>query len=433
MKITLFTLALVILIPANLWCQNQYDFHFGTGKQTSEEQAIQEVIEYSDSIGYGFDFQNREEIKLNKHNCTSSLPYYFSVKLPEGVYQVDITLGNKKQKSITTVKAESRRLMLRNIEVPRSGSTQKSIIVNVRSPKIDNNRSISLKTRSLNYLNWDQKLTLEFSGEKPSIQAITISPVKSPFTTIFLAGNSTVTDQDCSPWASWGQMITEHLNNEVVIANYAESGSSLAAFKGAGRLDKVLSLMQEGDYLFIEFGHNDQKRKGEGIGPWVSFTYLLNEFITKTREKGGIPILVTPTQRRSFDKKGIIQLTHGDYPAAMRKVAIEREVPLIDVHKMSKELYETWGINESKLAFVHYPAHTFPGQDKELKDNTHFNEFGANEIASCVLQGIIDLKLPIQKFISNEKFSYSPSTPHHFVDWDVPMSPRYVSEKPAGN
>nr|MDA3853681.1 rhamnogalacturonan acetylesterase [Bacteroidales bacterium] len=137
--------------------------------------------------------------------------------------------------------------------------------------------------------------------------------------------------------------------------------------------------------------------------------------------------------RRSFDKKGIIQLTHGDYPDAMRKVAIDREVPLIDVHKMSKELYEAWGINESKQAFVHYPAHTFPGQDKELKDNTHFNEFGANEIASCVIPGIIDLKLPIQEFIRDKDFSYSPSSPHDFADWDVPMSPRYVSEKPAGN
>ena len=310
--------------------------------------------------------------------------------------------------------------------------TKLQYTISVRSPQIDSIHSIKLKTREENYMNWDNRLTLEFSGSNVAVQAISIRP-KTNYKTIFLAGNSTVTDQDCSPWASWGQIITNYLTTDIVVANYAESGATMASFKARGRLDKMLSQIKPGDYLFCEFGHNDQKEHGEGIGPWQSFTKLLIEFVTKTREKGGIPVFCTPTQRRSFNDQGEIMLTHGDYPAAMRKVAADYHVPLIDLNKMTKIVYEAWGPEPARKAFVQYPAHTFPGQEEKLEDNTHFNTFGANEVAQCVLSGIWENVPALKPYIINFDGKYNPEKPNSFADWNLIMSPRYVSTKPEGN
>ena len=428
-KQLLFTLLLFWGI--NTQATTPLSFQFGTKAKHSKATRVDQTTIYNNNSGYGFDFQNTENVEIKAHYCTSSKPFYFSVKVPEGVYEVEIVIGAEDLHTNTTLKAESRRLMFHDLVLAPSETVTKTVMIDIRNPKINDKEAMLLKSREINDLNWDNRLTLEFSGDHPAIRSIKIKPAKK-YTTLFLAGNSTVTDQDCSPWASWGQMIPAYLDNSVVVANYAVSGSALASFKGAKRLDKILSIMQPGDYLFIEFGHNDQKRKGEGIGPWLSFTDLLNEFITRTQEKGGIPVLITPTQRRTFNNEGKIMLTHGDYPDAMRKVAQERNIPLIDIHKKTKIMYETWGKETSKKAFVQYPAHTFPGQDKALKDNTHFNEFGANEVAQCVLQGIIDLNLPIRKAIK-KGFSYDPQHPHTFSDWTVPMSPRFISTKPEGN
>lgn len=417
--------------------QNNLTFTFGDAKDAPNKIVLDQSTKYKGANGYGFDIENTDSVKIIKPEngeagyCTANVPFYFSTKLPEGTYEVIITFGAPDFDSETTVKAEARRLMLFQIEIPKGESRTESITVNVRSPKIDADHSIARKERELNYMNWDDRLSLEFSGTFPAIKKIEIKP-KEKFTTVFLAGNSTVTDQDCAPWASWGQMITRFFDNNISIANYAESGETMSSFKGRNRLDKVLGLMQPGDFFFIEFGHNDQKQKGEGIGPWDSFTNLLNEFITRAREKGGIPVLITPTQRRSFNSEGIIDLTHGDYPAAMRKVAEEMNVPLIDLNAQTKIMYEAWGPEASKNAFVQYPANTFPGQTEELKDNTHFNTFGANEIALCILQGIIENKLDVAKHIVRFE-TYNPSTPSQFSDWKLIMSPRFVSKTPEGN
>ena len=157
--------------------------------------------------------------------------------------------------------------------------------------------------------------------------------------------------------------------------------------------------MKAGDYLFIEFGHNDQKQKGEGVGPFTTYKRDLKFFISEVKKKGGIPVLVTSMHRRNFDSTGHINNTLGDYPEAVRQTAKEENVALIDLNAMSKILYEAWGPERSVKAFVHYPANTFPGQEKKLEDNTHFNTYGAWQIAKCIRKGIIDAKLDIAKFL----------------------------------
>jgi lysophospholipase L1-like esterase len=253
-------------------------------------------------------------------------------------------------------------------------------------------------------------------------------------TTIFLAGNSTVVDQDKEPWASWGQMIPSFFEpKNICIANYAESGEALTSFKSAKRLQKILSLMKQGDYLFIEFGHNDQKQKGEGIGAFTSYKSDLKYYISEVKKKGGIPVLVTSMHRRNFDSTGHINNTLGNYPEAVRQTATEENITLIDLNTMSKIMYEAWGPEKSIKAFVHYPANTFPNQDKKLEDNTHFNTYGAYEIARCIVQSIKINKLPVAKYLKKNISSFNPAQPDAFENWYWPQSVLMLAAKQDGN
>ncbi|RCW32545.1 glycosyl hydrolase [Marinilabilia salmonicolor] len=415
-------------------------FNFGSEDFTDNTIGVSSDQIYNKEDGFGFDLWTNPEVintgdeeGLQKNALGSDKPFYFSVKLPEGNYEVTIWIGDPHDKSVTTVKAESRRLMVERSTTEAAEVKEHTFMVNVRSPRIAGTDSVILKKREYDALNWDDKLTLEFNGDNPFVYGVRIKPAKSDIKTIFLAGNSTVVDQEYEPYAAWGQMIPRFLNNDVVVANYAFSGASLASFKGRMRLDKVMSLMKPGDYVFIEFGHNDQKRKGEGIGPWQSFSDYLREFISLAKEKGGHPILVTPMQRRSFDEQGQIASTHGDYPAAVRKVAETENVPLIDLNAMSKILYEAWGPEESRKAFVQYPAHTFRGQDKKLEDNTHFNNYGAYQIALCQIKGIRDLGLELTNYLKPETPEIDLNNPISFSDWKLKHSPRSTNQKPDGN
>ena len=238
-------------------------------------------------------------------------------------------------------------------------------MINKRNTHISEKENVRIKPRERQKLNWDDKLTLEFNGDAPQLSELIIEKVNN-VPTVFLCGNSTVVDQDNEPWASWGQMIPRFFNDSICFANYAESGESANTFIGAGRLKKALTQMKPGDYIFMEFGHNDQKQKGPGKGAYYSFMTSLKTFIDEARARGAYPVLVTPTQRRSFDENGKIRDTHEDYPEAMRWLAAKENVPLIDLNEMTRTLYEAMGVEPSKKAFVHYPAGTYPGQNLSL-------------------------------------------------------------------
>ncbi|MPM58376.1 hypothetical protein SDC9_105207 [bioreactor metagenome] len=380
---------------------------------------------FSEQTGYGYDLQSAPDLKAKK-------PFYFSVAVPDGNYRVTVTLGSKKSAGVTTVRAESRRLFIENLPTRKGEFVQQSFVINKRNTEIAPGEYVKIKVREKSKLNWDNKLTLEFNGDAPLLSALTIERV-SDVPTIFLCGNSTVVDQDNEPWASWGQMITRFFDDQVCVANYAESGESANTFIAAGRLKKALSQMKAGDYLFMEFGHNDQKQKGPGKGAYYSFMTSLKTFIDEARARGAHPILVTPTQRRSFDERGKIKDTHEDYPEAMKWLAHKENVPLIDLNSMTRVLYEAMGVENSKKAFVHYPANTYPGQTKALEDNTHFNPYGAYQIAQCILQGIIDQKMPLQKYIRKDFKGYDPHHPDDINLFHWNLSPFAEIEKPDGN
>src|SRR5438045_2284525 len=147
------------------------------------------------------------------------------------------------------------------------------------------------------------------------------------------------------------------------------------------------------------------------------------KYINAARERRAIPVLVTSMHRRNFDDQGKIVNTLGDYPEAMRQLSKQENIPLIDLNRMSKELYEALGPEGTLKAFVHYPAGTFPGQDKELKDDTHFNSYGAYELARCVIQGIKASKLPVAKYLADEVAGFDPNHPDSVDNWYLPASP----------
>lgn len=381
---------------------------------------------YTDERGYGYDLLPASATDKGE------TPFFFSVRVPDGNYRVVVTLGSRAAAGCTTVRAESRRLMAENIDTRKGEYKQVAFTVNKHSPKINEQERVRIKPREAKKLNWDDKLTLEFNGDRPVCAAIQIEPV-SDVRTVFLCGNSTVVDQDDEPWASWGQMIPCFLDEEVCIANYAESGESANTFIAAGRLTKALSQMKAGDYLFVEFGHNDQKQKGPGKGAYYSFATSLKTFIDEARQRGATPVFVSPTQRRSF-KNGRIQETHADYPEAMQWVADREKVTLIDLHRMTRTLFEALGEEGSKKAFVHYPAGTYPGQTKAFADNTHFNPYGAYQIARCLAEG---LKNQLPELGSHLRpaytASYNPAQPDDPGAFRWHASPFVDLQKPDGN
>lgn len=351
--------------------------------------------------------------------------------VPDGNYLVKVVVGSKNEKGHTVIRGESRRLFFDPIITRKGRFKEVSFIINKRNTFISDSEHVRIKEREKNKLNWDNNLSLEFAGINPCVEKISVSPAEN-VTTIYLCGNSTVVDQDNEPWASWGQIITKFFDTNISFANYAESGESANTFIAAKRFKKILTVIKPGDYIFIEFGHNDQKQTGEGKGPYLHYYKSLAEMIIESRALGAIPVLLTPTQRRNFNKSGQIVNTHGEYPQAMKQLATDLNVPLIDLHEKTKILFEKMGVENSKNAFVHYPANSFPNQIKPLQDNTHFNPFGATQVAKCVINGIIEIDLPVKKFIHKCK-TWSPYKPDEFKKFVWYNSPYFETEKPDGN
>ncbi len=421
-----------------------FKFDFGSGKTAPGYIQITPETKFTYQSGYGIDQGSIVESidrggdALRGDFITSKNPFYFSVKLPDGNYDVKVLLGDVKGTSAATVRVENRRLMLENIRTQYGNISTQTFSVHIRDSLIRDNDGkvidkVRLKPREVSYLHWDNLLTIEFNDSLPKVCAIEITPNKKA-TTIFLAGNSTVVDQDREPWAAWGQMFPRFLIPEkVIVANYAESGETLKAFKGEKRLAKIWTMVKPRDYLFIEFAHNDQKPGSSHLDPFTTYKETLKEWIEEARKRNVTPVLVTSMHRRNFDSSGRIINTLSDFPEAMRQTAKEENVALIDLNTMSKTIYEAWGEKGSIKAFVHYPANTFPNQPQELKDDTHFNPYGAYELAMCIVSSIRQQHLPSEKFIRKDIPLFDPARPLPAEKFYWPQSAFVSSTKPDGN
>jgi lysophospholipase L1-like esterase len=417
-----------VLIPASVTVA-QTAGTFTCGKPLPGIKALAAETRYSPAAA-GWDLQPSPT--TTGKTCSSDKPFFFSIPEPDGNYQIELILGGGTSASDTTVKAESRRLMLFHEKVAANSSRTFTFNVNVRSAPIagDAANSVKLKPREIGALDWDDKLTLEFNGDHPSVRAIKIKPIKVP--TIYIAGDSTVVDQDKEPWAAWGQMLPVFLKSSVAVSNQAESGETIKSFVGERRLAKVMSTIQAGDYLMIQFGHNDQKPGAGYVPAETMFKDFLNSYIQQAHAKGAEVILVTPMNRRNFDDSGHIEQTLGDFPQALREIAAAQHLGLIDLNAVSKTLYEALGPDGTLHAFVHYPANTFPEQTEELKDNTHFNAYGAYLLAQCVVQSIEDQHLILEKILKPNITRFDPAHPEPFSEFTMPASPFLSTATPYG-
>lgn len=421
--------------------QTTFKFDFGGNRTENGFIPITSTSKFDKKIGYGFmDISSLKSVDnggnaLTGDYITSDKPFYFSVAIPEGNYDIKLTLGDSKGNSETTIRVENRRLMLDDVKTKEKEIIEKSITVHVKDSIIRNQNGtqigiVKLKPRETKYLHWDNLLTIEFNNKAPKVCALIIQPNKTA-KTIYITGDSTVVDAQYEPWASWGQMLPYFfVPKEVVIANYAESGETLKAFEDRRRIDKIWNRIKPGDYLFIQFGHNDQKY-GNSIKS--GYRKRLKEWIDKAKQLGAIPVLVTSMNRHVFDENNKIVNTLDDFPDAMREISKEENVFLIDLNAMSKTLFEAMGPENSKKAFVYYPANSYPNQPNALADDTHFNTYGAYELAKCVVKSIVDQKLPLSKFVSKNYKGFDPNKPDAFEKFHWPESIFMESLKPDGN
>lgn len=226
---------------------------------------------------------------------------------------------------------------------------------------------------------------------------------------VFMIGDSTMANKplEDNPERGWGQMISKYFTNEVEFKNYAVNGRSTKSFIKENRWDSVLSQLQSGDYVFIQFGHNDSKVEDSTRYAPAQTLYRenLTKFVTEARSKGAIPVLITPVMRRKFDTEGKFVDQHGEYPGVVKEVAAKLKVSLIDLHKSSEALIVNEGVEDSKRIFLHVKPNHFKNYvGKKEEDNTHFSEYGASLVASLVCQSIRDLKLPLADCLKKSEF-----------------------------
>lgn len=358
-----------------------------------------------------FGFEPGAELISGSGSVTGAKPFFFSAALPEGNYAVKITFGDQQTATTNTVKAEMRRLMLEQVITRPGEFVTRDITVNIRTPRIPGGDRVRLKQRELDdeTVNWDEKLTLEFSGERSGLVELEIRRTNVP--TVFLLGDSTVCDQPREPWNSWGQMVPRFFNPGIAIANHAQSGESIKSSLAAKRFDKVIAEMRPGDWLLLQFGHNDMKDKSPGA--LAAYKTNLKAIVARTRDSGGTPVLVTSMER----KAGVQKDTLAGYPDAMREVAGEDKVALVDLHAMSKVLYRALGAE----------------LDKAFQDGTHHNSYGSYELARCVALGIHQAGLPLAKYLVEEASEFDPQHPDAVAEFAIPPSPQRSSAKPDGD
>ncbi|WP_426446827.1 rhamnogalacturonan acetylesterase [Paenibacillus sp. S-38] len=355
-----------------------HQFDFGSGAPEPGYTKITHESLYREELGYGFTdlsrvaSRERGEPDTLRGGFCIPLGTAFVVDVPNGIYDVALTIGDAIAPTETSVRACSRPV-LHKVRTEEGQFTKRSFAVHVK----------------------DGRLRLTFSGSAPRINALVITP--SPSTTaVFLVGDSTVTDEgeDNFPYAGWGMMLSTYFKSGVAVANYAKSGRSSKSFHDEGRLAPVLEAMKPHDYLLIQFGHNDQKTDAERhTDPATTYKEWLKVYIDAAREREAHPILVTSVHRRYFAEDGTLIDTHKEYLTAVRELAEEEGVPLIDLAEKSRRLFEELGPEATKSIFLWAAPGEYATLPDGAEDNTHFHERGAAKIAGLVAEGLKELQL----------------------------------------
>jgi lysophospholipase L1-like esterase len=379
----------------------EYKFDFGPGRAATGYTSVQADEIYSPEKGYGFDLGS-PVTGLSRGDdglvTATAAPFFFSVAVPEGNYRVTLSLGDPQGTSDTTIRTESGHINAVDLKTTPGEFITRTFYANVRRPELPppprNAPGGSIVHMFLpgeaEARCWDEKLTIEFNGTRPSLRAIEI--VKDDrVPTIFMAGDSTVGDPRRGPGGNWPTQICQFFKPEIVVCNSAEGGETTKSFITGYRFDKVLSQMKAGDFFLIQFGHNDSKPQWPQsyTEPETSFKAYLGVFIAETRRRGATPVLVTPMERRSNGD------TVGPWARAMREVAAEQKVALIDQWAASKQLWTALGENVGSA----------------FNDQTHLSGYGGYLLAKLMVAGIPQNVPALARFIVDDFIAMSPAHP----------------------
>lgn len=375
-----------------------FKFDFGEGPLAAGYTQIKSSTQFSDAQGYGFESGKIFSVdrlwdnELTTDFLTSEGDMVFSVVVPQGNYNVTFILGDGENESETTVWAENRKLMLDRVTLAGGVFSRQTVSLRRMEIKSMNGSvTMSIKDREKDYRTWDQKLTFIISGKAPAVAGIEITR-NDNVRTLWLCGNSTVVDQLYGPWAGWGQMAPSFFSSGLAIANYAESGLTASGFYSMKRLQKILSEVKKGDYVTIQFAHNDQKNQNDVN----NYEATLTKYVNDIKSKDAIPLFVTSTARQGeLDPKTAV----GGLPERMRALGKKLGVTVLDLNQHSINLQNALGSNKEKMYM--YTA----------KDKTHFCEYGAYELARAIIEEM-KAKVPeLAKLLRNDHEAFNSNKP----------------------
>ena len=381
----------------------QAAFKFAFGANPAADGVIRVAADevYSPEKGHGFDLVTKPG---------TDTPFFFSVKVPEGNYRVTVTLGGPEE-SDTTIRTESGHIMAVDLKTAPGASLTRTFYANVRRPQISPAPPKTAPGEPMVHMFlageaearcWDEKLTIELNGRRPVLQSLEI--VKDDTVpTIFTAGDSTVGDPRRGPGGNWPTQLCQFLKPEVALCNSAEGGETSKSFITGQRFDKVLSQMKAGDFLLVQFAHNDSKPQWPQsyTEPATTFKSYLGVYLAETKRRGATLVLVTPMERRANGD------TVGPWARAMREFAAEHNVPLIDQWAMSKEMWTAMGADVGKA----------------FSDQTHLSGYGGYLLAKNIVRGIKAGVPALAKFIVDDFQNMDPAKPE--------PPPAYLQQSPG--
>ena len=395
---TMVTVAALLAAFSMAEAAENYKFDFGEGPVAAGYTQVKANTKYSDSQGYGFESGTVSSVDrlwdddLTTDFLTAKGDMVFSVALPQGNYEVTFILGDGENESETTVWAENRKLMLDRVTLAGGVFSRQTVSLRrMETRSMDGSVTMSIKDREKDYRTWDKKLTFVISGKAPAVAGIEIKR-NDNVTTLWLCGNSTVVDQIMAPWAGWGQMAPGFFKSSLAIANYAESGLTASGFYSMKRLAKILSEVKKGDFVTVQFAHNDQKNQNDVNNYETTLTKYANEI----KAKGATPLFVTSTARQNeTDPKTAV----GGLPERMRALGKKLGVTVLDLNQHSITLGKALGGNKEKMYM--YTA----------SDKTHFCEYGAYELARVNIEEI-KAKVPeLAKHLRDDHEAFDSSKP----------------------
>ncbi|MET7283663.1 rhamnogalacturonan acetylesterase [Kribbella sp. NPDC005582] len=310
--------------------------------------------------------------------CSGTAPIRCHFDVAPGNYDVTVDLGSSARAASTAMSVEARRQVLSAVATTAGQVVRTTATVNVRNPEGQPTSTAGTPG-----------LSITFDGSAPAIGSLTVKPAVAPLA-VYLAGDSTVCDQSTAPYTGWGQMFPARVRSGAVIANYADSGESSGSFLSNSALfPRMKPLIKSKDLVFIQFGHNDKQTTA------TAFRDNLARMVNGVRERGGVPVLVTPPVRRLFSGSKLTATAlhvNGrgvDLPAVIRTLGRSSNVPVIDLTAKSKALVESLGPSASQQLFL----------TREAGDNTHFSVYGATQMSNLVVQGVREQNLSLTGYL----------------------------------